>query len=219
MNGNGHKKEQNGWVKQGSSYLNNIDTCLDCGIKKVFIINHAVSLSELTSCFYTAKQYAPNLWIGINMLGVGAHYAVTAQFGRPSRLNQMEHVLDGLWCDQTITPQVALIRKFKGMLFGGVAFKYQPQPVDLKVACEEAKTLTNVATTSGVGTGKSAHPHKIKLMRSYLGDHPLAIASGISSDNINDYLGIANYLLVASSITDDNEMIVKSKLQDLISKL
>jgi predicted TIM-barrel enzyme len=52
----------------------------------------------------------------------------------------------------------------------------------------------------------------------FLADHPMAIASGVSIQNINDYKGIANYLLVATSITSSGEMIMKDKLIELKEK-
>lgn len=131
-----------------------------------------------------------------------------------------EITVDGLWCDATISPQRAKeYRNFRGMFFGGLAFKYQPQPSDLKLACEEATLATDVATTSGVGTGRPADVQKIKDIRKFLGDHPMAIASGVSAQNIDNYKGLADYLLVASSITSSSEMIIKDKLIELKGKL
>lgn len=107
----------------------------------------------------------------------------------------------------------------KVFFFGGLAFKYQPQPTDLESACNEAKLATDVACTSGTGTGKAPTTVKINTIRNYLGSHPMAIASGVSIENIDSYKGIVDYLLVASSITDRNEMIIKDKLVQLKSKL
>ena len=47
----------------------------------------------------------------------------------------------------------------------------------------------------------------------------MAIASGVSIDNIESYKGIVDYLLVASSITTKGEMIIKEKLIELKSKI
>lgn len=190
--------------------LTNVKTCLECGIKKVFIINHEVTITELIECANRVKKTYPDLWVGVNMLGMTTVNAVSQEL--PS--------IDGLWCDATISKVDANnFRNFSGMFFGGLAFKYQPQPTDLKSACEEAKIATDVATTSGVGTGKAADITKIKTIREYLGDHPMAIASGVSVDNIESYKGIVDYLLVASSITTKTEMIIKDKLKELVEKL
>lgn len=188
----------------------NVQTCIECGIKKVFLINHVVSVSDLIRCAIKTKQEHPDLWAGVNMLGVATEDSLT--LGTPE--------VDGVWCDASITPDRAReYRTFKGLFFGGLAFKYQPQPKDLELACKEAILATDVATTSGVGTGKAANIDKIKLIREYLGKHPMAIASGVSAQNVDNYKGIVDYLLVASSITTFGELIVKDKLIELNSKL
>lgn len=188
----------------------NVDTCIKCGIEKVFIINHVVDVDELIQCAFKVKVNNPYLWVGVNMLGLTAEEALTTHITG----------IDGIWCDSSLSPEKNYLRKeFMGMFFGGLAFKYQPQPTDLKSACEESKLVTDVATTSGSGTGKPATTFKIKTIREYLGDHPMAIASGISVENIHLYKDLANYLLVASSITDKNEMIIQDKLMELKSKL
>lgn len=186
--------------------LTNVKTCVECGIKKVFLINHVVTIADLIKCAESVRQEYPKLWIGLNLLGTTTEDAISQDLKG----------IDGLWCDASITiDRVMEYRNFKGMFFGGLAFKYQPQPSDLKAACEEARLATNVATTSGVGTGKAADIEKIKDIREYLGSHPMAIASGISAQNIGLYNGISDYLLVASSITTKGEMIIKDKLIEL----
>ena len=73
---------------------------------------------------------------------------------------------DGLWCDQTLSVNNSKTRKFRGMLFTGLAFKYQPQPSDIETACKEAIDATVIPTTSGAGarTGKEANLSKILLV-------------------------------------------------------
>lgn len=196
-------------VVSENQVLENVKICVDSGIKKVFLINHAVSTTDLIKCSITVKSLFPNLWVGINMLGIPTRTCVG-----------IELTLDGLWCDASITPkELAQYRRFSGLFFGGLAFKYQPQPKDLKKACEDAIVTTDVATTSGIGTGIPADIEKIKSIRKYLGDHPMAIASGVSVKNIDSYKGVVNYLLVASSITDKKEMIIKDNLIELKNKL
>lgn len=187
----------------------NIETCVKCGIKKVFLINHVVTADKVLSAAKEVKIKYPELWVGINLLGVNTSNAICL----PGK------IVDGLWCDGTITLEDTTYRKFEGMLFGGLAFKYQRQPSDLEEACKNATITTDVATTSGPGTGKAASIAKIEAIRQYLGNHPMAIASGIAADNIENYMNLANYLLVASSITDKNEMIIEDKLIELLNKL
>lgn len=193
-----------------SQVLDNVEICHRNGIEKVFIINHVVSIQDLLKCSTKVKEKYPNMWVGVNMLGIPTHIALS---------NPLTGI-DGLWCDATISnEQAKKVRNFKGMFFGGLAFKYQSQPTDLESACEEATLATDVATTSGSGTGSAPTTVKINNIRGFLKEHPMAIASGVSVDNIDSYKGIVNYLLVASSITDKDEMIIESKLVELKSKL
>jgi len=189
--------------------MTNIKICLNAGIKKVFLINHHVDIDALLDCALNVKTLHPELWIGVNLLGESAQDAI-----------KRDLELDGLWCDQSITPEYAKQnRKFKGVLFGGLAFKYQPQPADLEEACKEAALITDVATTSVAATAKAADISKILTIHEYLDGHPMAIASGVSANNILSYKGLVDYLLVASSITSRSEMIYEDKLIELLELL
>lgn len=188
--------------------LTNVKTCLACGINKVFIINHQSPFNDLLTCADVVKEKYPDLWVGINMLDVNVKDVIMFDFK-----------FDGLWCDQSIKLEDYKNRKYKGLLFTGLAFKYQPQPKDIGIACQESILTSDVSTTSGPGTGKVADINKILELRKYLGDHPMAIASGVNNDNIKSYKGVVNYLLVASSITSRSEIIDKDKLTELVNSL
>lgn len=187
----------------------NLDTCFKHDINKVFLINHRVGVRALLNCAELVKKAHPKLWLGVNMLGEHPLTAISQDL-----------LYEGMWLDETITSGVSReLRKFRGMLFTGLAFKYQPQPKYLQEACQDATLASDVATTSGVGTGQAADLEKIKMLREYLGNHPMAIASGVSADNVKDYKGIANYLLVASSFTDSGEFIIPEKLRAILEQL
>lgn len=183
----------------------NINTCLSVGINHVFIINHVTEVPELINCTLKMREEFPDLWIGMNPLGYYNWQAL-----------HLDLDISALWIDETITTEE---RNFKGLVFGGLAFKYQKQPNDIELACKDAIKFTDVACTSGPGTGKAPSIEKIKTLRYHLGDHPLAIASGVSVDNVHLYAEYVDYLMVASSITDKNEMINKDKLYQLYDKI
>lgn len=188
--------------------MTNINTVLKCGLNKVFIINHSVSDDDLINAALYAKARFPELWVGVNRLSKTQKQALAQDIE-----------VDALWCDQTISQEDYQNKNFKGQVFGGLAFKYQPQPKDIESASLEATQSTDVATTSGAGTGQEANLKKILDIRSYLKEHPMAIASGVNKNNIKDYAGVVDYLLVASSITSRSEMIQEDKLTELIEKL
>ena len=77
----------------------------------------------------------------------------------------------------------------------------------------------DVVTTSGPGTGWSASVEKIGAMKEALGDFPLAIASGVTPENVTDYLGIADCFLVATGISKSFEELDASLLEALLKKV
>jgi hypothetical protein len=187
--------------------MTNVKICTDNGIKKIFLINHHVDVEDLLKCACMVKVKYPELWVGVNMLGVLATEAIAKKLTG----------IDGLWCDESLSREdIVNHRVFKGLIFSGLAFKYQPQPEDLEKACKDIIRANVVATTSGIATGKAVDIEKIKLISKYIGNNPIAIASGVSIDNVNDYIGLVDYLLVASSITSKGEMIFEDKLKELI---
>jgi protein-tyrosine-phosphatase len=60
----------------------------------------------------------------------------------------------------------------------------------------------DVVTTSGPGTGEAADRAKIAALRSGAPDAPLAIASGITPENVRRYADLADCFLVASGISE-----------------
>lgn len=193
--------------------LLSVKNAVKCCIKKIFLISHGNhTYLELIELAKKVKDEYPNLWIGCNFLDLPAYKAIS--------LDLDENIISGLWYDETLNKQQILqYRNYKGITFGGLAFKYQPQPLDLFNACQESRIICDVSTTSGQGTGLAINNDKLMHIRTYLGNFPMAIASGVSIDNIDYYKGVADYLLVASSITDNNEIINCERLKELIIKL
>lgn len=96
-------------------------------------------------------------------------------------------------------------------IFSGVAFKYSEgvnlTGDDLKSACQKVLEHATVPTTSGFKTGISPSLEKIKEIRKYLpSDCRLAIASGVSAENVSDFMEAgATDFLVASSLLKEKE--------------
>jgi hypothetical protein len=185
----------------------NLDICQRNGIEMVFLINHRPSeeaVSQLEFFFLKAKEEYPNLKIGLNFLQLKTEDSITICENIGS---------DAIWTDYPGTGNRTQ------PLFGAVAFKYQKHiPNDkLEEVCKESIKHMDVVTTSGPATGKPASIEKIKKIKSYIGDHKLAIASGINVENKKMFEPYVDYMLVASSITDSNEMIVESKLIELLN--
>ena len=150
----------------------------------------------------------PDFWLGVNLLGTTLVEAVQAAVSLP-----------GLWRDdagigtfdrlvvaseERILHELRARTSWKGILFGGVAFKYHPRPVPPElygaVARAAADAGVDVVTTSGPATGHPPDVAKIIAMREAIGDRALAIASGISEDNVELFLPYTDGFIVSSSI-------------------
>jgi predicted TIM-barrel enzyme len=151
------------------------------------------------------KARWPERLVGINYLGEDPAKAVLAN---------VANGLDMTWTDAQLTHssaepwthaqriQTALAKTPKHLLFAGVAFKHQrpePQP---ELAARMAAQFGFVPTTSGAATGVAAEVDKIARLRTALGDAPLAIASGVTPENVHEYAPYLSHILVASGVSE-----------------
>jgi len=111
-------------------------------------------------------------------------------------------------------------QRWPGIYFGGFAFKYQPQPDHLEKEARYVAGFVDVVTTSGDGTAQSASIGKIIQIREAIGPlKPLAIASGVTPENVEIYLPHANAFLVASGISLDWHNFSESKMKSLVDRV
>jgi protein-tyrosine-phosphatase len=100
-----------------------------------------------------------------------------------------------------------------------VAFKYQRRVDDLAAAARTATRYMDVVTTSGPGTGLKAHRDKIAEMKNAIGGFPLGIASGITPENVVDYLDVADCFLVATGISDTFSELNPGRVRELVANV
>ena len=108
---------------------------------------------------------------------------------------------------------------WRGLYFGGVAFKYCRRVEQLEAAARIAIRYMDVVTTSGPGTGKAAEPDKLRRMRQALGSFPLALASGVTPENVTDYLPYVDCFLVATGISKSFTELDPAKLATLVERV
>lgn len=193
-------------VEGGAQALRNAYIAREEGADGIFLINHSIPYSSLFECYQAVRDQLPGFWIGLNCLDLGR-----------SAVNFIPKDTAGLWVDNAGIKEhgnlVAEAKEFAnirtksqwhGLYFGSVAFKYQGEVADVaKVACL-AIPFVDVITTSGAGTGKAADIHKIRKMKEAVGDHPLAIASGITPENVREYMPHADCFLVATGVSNSH---------------
>jgi len=192
------------------------------GADGVFLINHKISPEDLLEIHARVAEVVEDWWIGINCLG----------FSDEQMFQHATPEMSGIWTDnanidertdfQQNANYIQSFRKksgWQGLYFGGVAFKYQREIIDLESACEKAIPYVDIVTTSGPGTAKAADVNKIERMSKALKGHPLAIASGITFDNIESYLDKATHFLVASGINKSWAHLDPYLVKQLVEKI
>lgn len=94
-------------------------------------------------------------------------------------------------------------RGWKGLYFGGVAFKTQRGHSldEAAAAANIARDYMDVVTTSGPATGTPPNLDKVKVMRDALGTYPLALASGLDLHNLDGFLPHVDAFLVATGLS------------------
>jgi uncharacterized protein len=190
-------------VESESQAIRNALIAREAGSDGVFLINHSIRSEELLSIHGAVVQEVPGWWVGVNCLGV--HPRGVFDLLAPE--------VSGVWVDNAcmddqVTSRIEAKRirsawrrsGWPGLYFGGVAFKYQRPVEDLVGVAERATRYMDVVTTSGRATGQPASREKIATMKHAIGDFPLAIASGLTPENVSDYLDIADCFLVATGI-------------------
>ena len=189
----------------------NVRTITGEGAQGVFLINHDFSREELIPVIEHVRATFPALWMGVNFLAVTGKEA----FPILGELEARGVPVDAYWADdaridervetQAEAEEIDRIRAdsgWSGMYFGGTAFKKQREvaPEDYGRSAELACRHMDVVTTSGIATGEAADLTKINTFREACGDHAIGIASGVTPENVGNYAGDVDAILVATGI-------------------
>lgn len=194
----------------------NVRVAMREGAHGVFLINHDFEYQELLPIVCRIRSAFPWLWMGLNFL------AVTGKLAFPvlGELQRNGTCVDAYWADdaridecsatQTEAEEIDHIRSqsgWNGLYFGGTAFKKQ-RPVAPEHLHDSAAVATrhmDVVTTSGVATGCAADMQKIRIFREACAEQALAVASGITPENVSDYAPHLDAILVATGINHSGD--------------
>ena len=196
----------------------NISIARQAGCPGVFLINHDFPYEQFLPIIRHCREQFPDYWIGVNFL------AVTGKVAFPilASLQEDNVRVDAYWADdaridesrapddQPEAQEIAAIKNacgWNGMYFGGTAFKKQREvdPADYARSAAIATDYMDVVTTSGIATGHSADLTKIQTFREACGEHPIALASGITPENITEYLPAVDAVLVGNGVNQKDD--------------
>jgi predicted TIM-barrel enzyme len=186
--------------------IQSIDTAVRSGADGIFLINQGMSSAQVLNFIPQVHQRHAGLWIGVNLLSTKPEEVISLIASLP---------VGGIWSDNAdideqsdAQPAGERFRQarsrigWKGLYFGGVAFKYQREvPASLLPdAARKASPWMDIITSSGPGTGYAVTVEKARALRSGADNHPLALASGVSPENVTGFLPYVDAYLVASEI-------------------
>lgn len=205
------------------------EQAFEAGADGVFLIDHiSPHVSDiLTSAYeHVRSNLGREAFIGVNYLGLTPHDAYS-YLGALRQYDVIDSMPTALWADDaTKGANILTHRNYHGLeavrFFGGVAFKYTGSfTEDPELAGDTAaryRTHVDVMTTSGPATGSAASLGKVRAMKAAIGDQELALASGVSPENIADYAPYVDMVLAASSIETKpySGVYIESKLRDLV---
>jgi predicted TIM-barrel enzyme len=192
-----------------------IEHCKLAGADGVFLISHrGDSVGVLESAIEAKSKYDESFKIGINLLGYDALDAVE---------EAVSAKLDMLWADYIgvdsggVNTTGCMCSKYfdRIQIFASVAFKYQPIELKPEIAAKNALAAGFVPTTSGSGTGHAPEVSKIQLMSKAVNGN-LAVASGMTPENVADYAKYLSYILVSTGVSKDENHLDFFKLKALI---
>lgn len=191
--------------------LRNLQEVIGAGAAGCFLINHDFEPERFLPIIRDVRAAFPALWMGINFLTVTGRNA----FPILGSLAREGVVVDAYWADDarisehgdnTEAEDIARIRAdsgWEGLYFGGTCFKKQREvaPEHYGSAAREACGFMDVVTTSGVATGHEAELGKIDTFRTAIGEHAMALASGITPENAASYADV-DCFMVATGINE-----------------
>jgi len=224
--------------------LCNVEVARAAGADGAFLISHGRELGHqrLFELHGQLTRRVPGFWLGVNCLDLDAVSALT-RVGASSwtadgrwQANPAFHPgaqgLGGVWCDDAgvrddvvAQPEAARAWAAKqahgvsALYFGGVDFKHQRPAHDPAEAARLGARYMDVVTTSGSATGAAPAVAKIRAMKRALPDTPLAIASGITPENVLDFLPWADAFLVATGISSSFDELDPVRTRALIERV
>jgi len=184
--------------------LENAEIAFDAGAAGVFLINMKGPNRLLAPVSRAIKSRWPDKLVGINYLGMDPAEAVKRNIADGLDMtwtdNQLTHSAQESWASAERVRSAAR-RRPGHLVFAGVAFKHQDPEPRPDVAALAALKFGFIPTTSGPATGVAAEVDQVASLRAALGAAPLAIASGITPENVAQFAPHLSHILVATGVS------------------
>jgi hypothetical protein len=184
--------------------IENAQITADSGCPGVFLISMDGNDESIDPIADSIKTRLPNLLVGVNYLTKTAEAAIA----RSLKAGHHATWADGAGIrsdeDSALPARCAalLAGRKDHQFFASFDFKYQRKDPNPPRAARMALDLGFVPTTSGMKTGSAPVPAKLAAIRDEIGiEAPLAVASGITPDNVASLGPYLSHILVATGIS------------------
>jgi predicted TIM-barrel enzyme len=192
---------------------------IDAKADGIFLISHRGDDMELISVACAIKNQQPDLRVGVNFLSIDGLEAtlMARKFNLPMVWGDDVGVDSKGLNDMGLSIQAQKMVAGSGLdVFASVAFKYRPHEPAPCIAAKNALQAGFIPTTSGSGTGSAPELSKIMAMSNATGG-VLAVASGMTPENVVVYAPYLSHILVATGVSLDVHRMDVEKLKLLIS--
>lgn len=206
-------------IKTKTSALRQLELVLKAGADGAFFISHMGEDKLVVDVADDAKRFFEDAKIGINLLSMNPVYACG---------ESVMYGLDMVWGDDMGFDSVRnsqtsnFISRFamefpEKDVFASVAFKYRPKEQSPTAAAARALGFGFVPTTSGEATGSPPSVEKVAAMSKVVGGR-LAVASGLTPENIKAYAPYISHALVATGISKAEGEFDEGRLREFIAE-
>ncbi len=192
----------------------------DKTVDGVWMVSNNSSPDVLGEVIQWLRKEAPEFWVGVNLL----HESFDTIIDFLKKYNP-----DGFWMDHSYitekniqTDPVLFIDQlarisWKGLYFGGVLFKYLSVRGDPVKILKNAIPYMDVLCTSGEATGSAISDQKLELVTKTIDRQmPIAIASGITANNVTTLKGKVNIFMFRSAFVNKYEDIQPELFEEII---
>lgn len=204
--------------------LEGADIAISNGAHGIALVTHAITPTEGISFANRLKQDYPYHKVSLNVLQRDPYKFWDKNMQRdPLTLMQIIHYseIDGIRTDKSMIPWIDMVEWhekyadkvlerqkkdwYNKLYLGGLDFKHQKHldQSEYSFAIQQAKKYLDVITTSGPATGISADVEKIARIKWLAGQHPVGLASGVTPENIHEYIRNTDISIVATGISKD----------------
>jgi len=194
------------------------EMAIEAGADGVFLIETDGHDELLVPILKDLRTIYPDNFIGANFLSLDPIISVKEAI--KLKLNGIWVNNPGLFSDHISKEAVACGKLCDGKIefFGSVAFKTQRLDIMPVLAASNSKGLGWTTTTSVKGTKVVSDLDRIKAMSAAV-DGELAIASGITPDNLPEYLPFVSTFLVSTGISESFHYFDKDKIIKIVKLL